>query len=89
MPENFETGGSLYRSREEAEKSALEFKIDQLEEGIENLRSRIGNIENSNLRRPLEIQLDIKLKNLADLRDGIAQLQSDIDEAEKNNGPLN
>ena len=34
MPENFETGGSLYRSREEAEKSALEFKIDQLEEGI-------------------------------------------------------
>ena len=77
------------QSKEEAEKSALEFKIEQLEESIESLRNRIINIENLNLRRPLEIKLEKNIDNANNLKNELMGLEKDINSAENNDGPLN
>lgn len=81
--------GEIYQSKEEAEKSVFEFKIDQLEENIENLRNRIENISNPNLKRPLEIQLERKINDIENLKDGLINLEKDINVAENNDRPIN
>lgn len=78
-----------YQPGKEADKNALEFKIDQLEEAINVLQMRIGSINNQNLRRPLEVQLDMKKRDVENFKKEILKLEKEISEAENNDGPLN
>lgn len=78
-----------YQSEKEAEKSALEFKIDQLEESINLLQVRIENIPNPNKKRPLEIQLDKKKQDIQIFKEEILKLEKEINAAENDNGLLN
>lgn len=92
MMENFEGhigSEKSYQSKEEERKNTLEFKIEQLEESIESLRNRIENIENPNLKRPLEIQLENTMNNSNKLKNELIGLEKDINSAEDNDGPIN
>lgn len=77
-----------YQPEREADKNALESKIEALELYIDSIKRRIEIIKNEATKRSLEVQIDIKTQELQTLKKGLSDLISEIEKAQDDDNKI-
>ncbi len=64
-----------YQDKKGGDKSIIVFKVENLEQGIRILESRLGGEDKESVKNSIEIQIEIKKQEIRELREKLEKLK--------------